>query len=163
MEGLQYFTLWSKGEHSSHLLGEQRCGEICLCLLSEVVVFGTLESCLGGPERKSREATSYGISANWEAGARPAPVLKYCSLFGGPKRTKTWRNNSQALKLSSWNSAVLLLLQQQGWHTLFVLSLPGVRTQCSLITLCSSPWYLYRKGRILVFPISLLFLSLLND
>ena len=107
MECPQCFTLWSEWEHSSHLLGEQRWREIRLGLHSEVIVLGTLEFCLGGLERKSREATSCGISADWEAGARPALVLKYCSLFGGPKRAKTWRNNSQALKLSSWNSAVL--------------------------------------------------------
>lgn len=89
-ESTQVTCLENKGE-----------GKIRLGLHSEVIVFGTLEFCLGGLERKSREATSCGISADWEAGARPALVLKYCSLFGGPKRAKTWRNNSQALKLSS--------------------------------------------------------------
>lgn len=38
-----------------------------------------------GLERKNREATSCGISADWEAGARCALVLKYCNLFGEPK------------------------------------------------------------------------------
>lgn len=42
-----------------------------------------------GLERKNRKATSCGISADWEAGARPAPVLKYCNLFGEPKGRET--------------------------------------------------------------------------
>lgn len=38
----------------------------------------------GGLERKNREAIFCGILADWEAGARPALVLKYCNLFGEP-------------------------------------------------------------------------------
>lgn len=42
-----------------------------------------------GLERKNREATSCGISADWKAGARPALGLKYCNLFGEPKGRET--------------------------------------------------------------------------
>jgi len=83
----------------------------------------------------------------------------------GAKKSKDLEKQqpgSQTILLK-FSSAVLPLLRQQEWHTLFVPSLPVAKTQWSLLTLCSSPCYLYRKDRILVFPISLLRLSLLND
>lgn len=72
--------------HSVLLLGQRGSTNIaCLermgvgksaCAFSLKWLYLEYESLIsGGLERKSREATSHGISADWEAGARPVLVL----------------------------------------------------------------------------------------
>lgn len=85
---------WSKGEHSHCLFGENGCGEVCLCLLSEVVVFGVWKSHLWRTgEEKQRSHIPWNFS--W-LGSRSQTCSSSVTCLRGQKEQRQ-RNNNQPI------------------------------------------------------------------
>lgn len=56
MERTQCTAVWSKEHHASHLAQRGGCGKVCLCLLSEVAVFGIRRSCPWRTRKKKQRS-----------------------------------------------------------------------------------------------------------
>lgn len=80
MKRTQCSAAWSKGENREASMGKSACASPLKCLYLEHEGFVPR-----GLQRKKREATSCGISADWEAEARPTLLRKYRRLFVEPK------------------------------------------------------------------------------
>lgn len=140
MRRTQCSAAWSKGENREASIGKSACAFSLKCLHLEHEGFVPR-----GLERQKWEATSCGISADWEAKSRPTLLCKYCRM--GSQKEERSREATSRLR---W--AVLhhpLLLCHRGWY-LFCTVCKSKNTKPIAYLVLQSKVSLIVKSRILV-------------